>query len=345
MTDNRFLNVFMDQNNKCNLRCRMCAFSDPRVMTIKKYDMPFWLLERVAEEVFPHAQYVAFSCLTEPLMTKDFSKRLRLLEDFPVPFSEVITNGMLLNDEITRTLIDVSVTRLGISLDGGRKHTYESIRIGASFDRIVENIRRFNRLKAEEHADYPRLRLLHVLSEANINEFHHFLGMAESLGAQAVDVRTVSPFRNAEDQGTGASWFWDTVKKNAETLAAWTEHLDVEDTGYLRLRHGEIVLVDDLREKMTCQRPWDTFAIHANGDVFPCMSWARSPMGNIARQSFGEIWNGEMFESIRAEFIDKMPGVDCNYCKIRKAAQTDEDDDFFFLMLDKKPPEKGDEEE
>ena len=27
----RFLSVFMDQNNKCNLRCRMCGFSDPRV--------------------------------------------------------------------------------------------------------------------------------------------------------------------------------------------------------------------------------------------------------------------------------------------------------------------------
>jgi hypothetical protein len=36
----RFLSVFMDQNNKCNLRCQMCGFSDPRTEAIGRYDMP-----------------------------------------------------------------------------------------------------------------------------------------------------------------------------------------------------------------------------------------------------------------------------------------------------------------
>ena len=36
----RFLNVFLDQNNKCNLRCQMCGFSDSRVAALSKYDMP-----------------------------------------------------------------------------------------------------------------------------------------------------------------------------------------------------------------------------------------------------------------------------------------------------------------
>ena|SRR6266496_4491818 len=36
----RFLSVFMDQNNRCNLRCKMCGFSDARVGAVPKYDMP-----------------------------------------------------------------------------------------------------------------------------------------------------------------------------------------------------------------------------------------------------------------------------------------------------------------
>lgn len=72
----RFLHVYMDQNNKCNLRCVMCGFSDPRVKDIPKYDMPFWLFEKIAGEIFPYAEYLALSCLTEPLMTKDFPQRL-----------------------------------------------------------------------------------------------------------------------------------------------------------------------------------------------------------------------------------------------------------------------------
>ena len=37
----------------------------------------------------------------------------------------------------------------------------------------------------------------------------------------------------------------------------------------------------------------NTLAIHANGDVHPCMSWTRAPVGNLAHQSFEAIWRGE----------------------------------------------------
>ena len=37
----RPLSVFMDQNNRCNLKCRMCGFSDARVAALRKYDMRF----------------------------------------------------------------------------------------------------------------------------------------------------------------------------------------------------------------------------------------------------------------------------------------------------------------
>lgn len=330
----------MDQNNKCNLRCRMCGFSDPRMMKIKKYDMPLWLLRMIAEQVFPRAKYVAFSCLTEPLMTGDFSKRVSILEHFPVPFSEVITNGMLLNDEVINALIDVPVTRLGVSLDGANKKTYELIRRGANFDRVVDNIRRFNELKEKKRTDYPHLRVLHVLSEANIDEFEDFLGMAKSLNAQAVDVRTISPFRNAADRGTSADRFWERVKENEKLLESWTKRWSVVDTGYLRVSPKEVVILDDKGHRVMCRRPWDTFAVHANGDVVPCMSWARSPMGNIARESFEQIWKGKIFENVREEFNQKRPGPDCQYCSVRKSDLPNEEDDFYFRMLNKKPPER-----
>jgi len=336
----KFLNIFMDQNNKCNLKCRMCGFSDPRVKYIPHYDMPFWLFKKIAKEAFPFTKYLALSCLTEPLMTRDLPKRLDLLKEYRVPFSEIITNGVLLKEKIISKILEVPITRLGISLDGATAETYESIRIGSSFSKVIANIHLFNKMKADRGSDLPHLRLLHVISEANINEFPALLAQDETLKAQSVDFRTIIPIHNAGLQASDAKWFWKKIEKCRELLSEWTQKTGVENTGILRYQAEENKLLDENGEKLICRRPWDTLAIHANGDAYPCMTWSRGPIGNIAHESFDQIWNGQALEMIRKEFLVKKPGVDCQHCVIKKNGPTDEDNDFFFKMLNKFPPLK-----
>ncbi|MGH9419038.1 MAG: hypothetical protein ACRD3J_03625, partial [Thermoanaerobaculia bacterium] len=49
----RYLNVFIEQNNTCNLKCRMCGFSDARVAAVPRYHMPAAVYEAIAWQVFP----------------------------------------------------------------------------------------------------------------------------------------------------------------------------------------------------------------------------------------------------------------------------------------------------
>lgn len=335
----RLLNIYMDQNNKCNLRCTMCGFSDPRVRAIPKYDMPYWLFEKVAREVFPYAKYVALSCLTEPLMTKDFPQRLNLLKRYPVPFTEIVTNGILLNKTVIARMIDARIARLAVSMDGADPITYESIRIGANFDKVVSKIKLFNRIKKEHESELPKLRMNHTISDVNIDEFGQFLDFAESLEVRAIDVRTIIPFHGAEHHGLEDNSFYEKVALIREKLHNWTQEKGVEDVGYLRLQPGEICLTNESGEKITCRRPWDTVAIHANGDVLPCITWARRPVGNIAEQSFEALWNSSAYKTIREEFEKRKPGVDCLHCIIKKRDGSS-DDDCFFAMLNKGLPDR-----
>ena len=128
----RFLTIHMDQNNRCNLKCRMCGFSDSRVDALPKYDMPRWLFDTIARQLFPLANYVQFSMMTEPFMTRDFPERLDAARLFAVPFSDVITNGTLLTDRAIDALIDARISRLTVSVDGGTKEVFEHIRVGAN---------------------------------------------------------------------------------------------------------------------------------------------------------------------------------------------------------------------
>ena len=85
-TDRR-LEVFLDTNNKCNLKCLTCAFSDPRVSQLKTNMMSLELFDRICDEVLTLAEYATLSCLTEPLMTREFSQFLARAGRCEIPSS------------------------------------------------------------------------------------------------------------------------------------------------------------------------------------------------------------------------------------------------------------------
>src|SRR5436305_6093882 len=219
-SSDRFLSVFMDQNNKCNLRCRMCGFSDARVDALAKYDLPRWAYDRIAAELFPRANYVCLSILTEPFMTRDFPERLAALRTYGVPFSDVITNGTLLTEEAIAMIVDSRLTRLIVSIDGGTKRVFEAVRIGANFERVIANFTLLRTRRRERGATLPRLRVNHVLSELNIDHFDAFLSLIESLEVEEVAVRTVSRMSEARIQESSDPAFRDKARTALVTLVA-----------------------------------------------------------------------------------------------------------------------------
>jgi hypothetical protein len=54
----RYLSVYIEQNNTCNLKCRMCGFSDTRVVPLPRNHMPGWLYEAIARQIFPATTYL-----------------------------------------------------------------------------------------------------------------------------------------------------------------------------------------------------------------------------------------------------------------------------------------------
>lgn len=336
-TDERTLEVFMDQNNKCNLKCRMCGFSDLRVGGLPKFDLPMALFEKIVDEILPRTRYLALSCMTEALMTRDFPERIALLPRAGVPFTELITNGTLLTDRIIEAILAVPLSRIAVSIDGATKETFEAVRPGAIFEKVIANVRRFSELKAQAGAVLPALRINHVVSELNEAEFPRFLELVESLSPQAIDVRTIVRMSDAVDRGPTDESFFARVREMLEMLDAWCARTGIRNEGYLRHQEATIEIFTSTGERLSCLRPWNTVAIHANGDVMPCISWTRAPVGNLALQSFDEIWRGEAAEAIRREFEAKKPGIDCQHCTIKKDVDPEAHDDFFYRMIAKGP--------
>ena len=67
-----------------------------------------------------------------------------------------------------------------------------------------------------------------------------------------------------------------------------------------------------------CLLPWFSLYITVDGDVRPCCSFGEGEtltLGNILRQDFDEIWNGEKYRMVRRQALDRKLGYTvCRNC-------------------------------
>ena len=331
----RFLNVFIEQNNTCNLKCAMCGFSDPRAASVPRFHMPMATFEAIARQVFPVTTYLHMSLMTEPFMTADFPDRLLLAKQYGVPFTRVVTNGTLLTERAIEKILDSEINSLTFSIDGGTPELYEEIRVGARLTHVLAKIELFRDMRERRGATLPRLQINHVLMERNVDHVEELLALFDVIRPELVDVRTIQPMAYTTGNESRDPAFFEKVRRVRPLFLDYFARNGIEDCGFIRDQAGVVELTRQSGARMTCTRPWDTLAIHANGDVLPCMSWTRAPFGNLGRQSFEDIWCGEELVRLRAEFERRKPGIDCQHCTIKQNVALGEYDDFFFRMIDK----------
>lgn len=196
------LEVLMDVTNQCNLRCRMCYFSYPEVFGRPAEQMSPETFARVAAETFPYARQVVLSAGSEPLVHDDFPGLLALAAPYRVPRLKFLTNAQLLDERVARAAITCGVTEIHVSADGATRETYEWVRRGASFDRLVENLERLAELKRALGSDTPRVQFNVTLMRCNVDELPAFARLARRLGVQQLACRHLLPYEglDIEDQ-------------------------------------------------------------------------------------------------------------------------------------------------
>lgn len=187
--DQRTLKVVWDVSNKCNLRCKMCHFAYDSVFHRPAKYMKPEEFAHIAEKVLPYSHTLILSAGNEPLTSPWFAEILKIASQYNIPDLLFITNGTRLTPKIVDAVLESGVTQIQISIDGSTKHTYESIRKGASFDKLIKNIDYLNKRKKKIGSTLPRLQFNIVLMQSNIAELDGFIDLAEKLNVEWIAAR------------------------------------------------------------------------------------------------------------------------------------------------------------
>ena len=341
----RPLEVILDTTERCNLKCKMCYFSAVDRLQFLPFDrqlsrngmMPVETFSRVAADLFPRARRVALGCAAEPLVHPKFIDIVREAASYGVPDLWFPTNLLPLTPAKAEAICEAGVNTVGVSMDGTSAETYEAIRVGGKFDRLIRSLDLLNEVR---RGAATRLRLIFVWMRTNRGDLADLPRFAEEVGASELDVRFVAPTAHVsaedellDDEDPGA--LRAELAATAEDAAArglrlvsypdFDNGLPVGMRGHLMRWRAGLYDRQRLRGRFRtavagCAWPGHTVVVRPNGAVSPCIFWEEQPIGLYPETSLGEVERSPLLAEIVDGLKSGNPCGTCNTCTERKHA-------------------------
>ncbi len=341
----RRLEVILDTTERCNLKCTMCYFSAVDRLQFLPFDrqlsrngmMPFDIFSRIAADLFPHARRVALGCAAEPLMHPKFIDIVREAGRHGVPDLWFPTNLLPLTRAKAEAICEAGVRTVGVSMDGTRAETYETIRVGATFPRLLRSLDLLNEVR---RGTATRLRLIFVWMKTNRADLADLPRFAEDMGASELDVRFVAPTAHVdardelldnEDPAALRAELAATAEDAAGRGLRLVSYPDFDDARPVgargRLMRWRAGLYDRqrLRGRLRtavngCAWPRHTVVVRPNGAVTPCIFWEEQPIGLYPETTLGDVERSPLLLEIVDGLKNGNPCGTCRTCSERKHA-------------------------
>ena len=175
--------VQVEVTTSCNGSCIYC----PRTLMSKRWANRHMPIELFYELVpfLRHTDLVYLQGWGEPLLQNDLFEMVRICKDRGkrVGFT---TNGMLLTEDTIRTLVDLQLDIIGISLAGTTAKTHNRIRKGTDLNKIIANLERLCEIKAEKKTEIPAVHLAYLMLKSNFHEIKEILSLGKRVGAKEI---------------------------------------------------------------------------------------------------------------------------------------------------------------
>ena len=271
----RPLNVDIELSDACNLRCTMCVHGMDGLPNVGHMD------EGLAERLILEASSlkipaIKFNWRGEPGLHPKLIDYIRLASSLGFADIQINTNLVSFTSQKIHELVNSGIHRIIVSCDGATKETYESIRIGSSFDRLIANLTLISELKRLGRRRFPKVRIQFVKQQSNYHEVDLFL---DKFKVYADDLRI------SEVSNRGA----DGVVSVGDQIAVG---------------------------RRRCEQPWQRLIISKDGSIHPCCNdWDQLySIGHVADTSLAKAWNSDKLNDLRD--VNLQQTLDSHYmCK------------------------------
>jgi MoaA/NifB/PqqE/SkfB family radical SAM enzyme len=215
-----------------------------------------------------------------------------------------------LSDKQAENLVKWNVDRIYWSLDGVTKKTYEKIRVGADFDKVVENVKTLVALKKYYESPLPEICFRFTFFKDNIHEVTLIPNFLYNLVGGDVKRYGDEPSINIV-----ALLEFEETKDWAVELPEWIPvvfNKDCKKYGFTPY-WSHITHIEENKAPLDYCTFWSEPYIMITGHVVPCCAvlmsnkrpeLERLAFGNIHEQSLKDIWFSDRYRKFRKMVVN-----------------------------------------
>jgi len=343
--DYRFMNGYsflpdtirIDLTYRCNLRCKICfEFGEDVNELIKEEkpekikELPFGNLISFIEEVrsFKPTLYLSGG---EPLIYTNILELIECIKEKNL-YCLINTNGILLK-EFAQALVDLSVDKLVISIDG--PEDAHNLNRGKTFNKIIEGIKYLNSQKRIRKTIFPLIRINSLITPFNSEHLMDMVNIAEELEAESLSFQHpmfaneqmrksyVEGKRDKAINGINILGFTYEGSINIGAILDQAKIIESKKSKLTIYFYPSIKLGDlhyyynnlDYEFKKVCYTPWRKVMVTPTGEIGPCVHY---PLGNITRDRFKTLWNSPGYRAFRNAIKKNGLFSGCERCCLRE---------------------------
>ena len=251
----------------------MCPRKD---MTREKGFMDFSLFKEIIDDCSRYMDFVYLHNIGEALLHPKIIEMINYCGERDLK-TGISTNATLLTRDLSVKILESKLDRIYFSIDGATKETYEKIRKNANFERTMNNIETFLRLRSTK-IKKPFTAIKIILMNETEKEISKFLKKWRGQGLDSIEVKYFNS--------------WAGQLRETNTLA----------------QPGQRISNHIIRDKnrQPCRWLWHNLVILWDGTVVPCCRDfdAKIPLGNVANENLESMWKGSKMVKLREQHAE-----------------------------------------
>ncbi|MGK4566625.1 radical SAM protein [Flavobacterium sp. 3HN19-14] len=183
------MSIQLDPVLACNLRCKMCYFTDADfVKKNMKGIMKEENLEVLGKTIFKNAMKLQIGCGAEPTLFKHNTKLIEIAKSYKVPYISMVTNGNLLDRKNVAEFAEAGLDEFILSMHGVTKETYEDLMDKGVYEKFHDVLQSIT----EQKKTNPNLRL-RINYTFNEDNFYQLKDFFEVYGKYKIDIIQLRP--------------------------------------------------------------------------------------------------------------------------------------------------------
>jgi len=333
--------VYFSVNSICNMKCKMCDIGQKKrdlqfaknLCLSQNVELSLPIFRKVIDEISFFQPQVCIVA-TEPLIYSEIISASKYVKEKGLNLS-ITTNGLLLK-RYAESLLKIGLDDLWVSLDGTLE-LHDFIRgVEGAFTNAIQGIKLINNFKREMNIKKPNIHINFTISDLNCNNLFDFKNemmkekvnsinfshlnfvteeMAKSHNNQFGHFCMATPasIGRVDPQKVNLVSLEEQIKKITASFFKNTISFtpDLQDRTSL---HDYYFRPDLPMGKKRCLVPWTIASIQPNGDMIVLTRCFNYVVGNVTRQDFLEIWEGESYQHFRKQLWRSKYFPACTRC-------------------------------